>query len=140
MGLAVISEHFSIKFGYIALALFGQQRRKSAMEQLNIDKVKEFATQKRIRKKLLGSDKIVAEMVCYEPGQATPEHVHPKQDEIFYVVEGTGTMIVNGEEIPLKPTSLILVKAREKHGVRTLPDSRLVLMFIKAPGSTKTAA
>ena len=110
------------------------------MEQLNINKVKEFATQKRIRKKLLGSDKIVAEMVCYEPGQATPEHIHPKQDEIFYVVEGTGTMIVNGEEIPLKPTSLILVKAREKHGVRTLPDSRLVLMFIKAPGSTKSAA
>ena len=108
------------------------------MEQLNIDEVKEFDTEKRIRKKLLGSDKIVAEMVCYEPGQATPEHVHPKQDEIFYVVEGTGTMIVNGEEIQLKPTGLILVKARERHGVRTLPDSRLVLMFFKAPASTKS--
>ena len=110
------------------------------MEQLNIDKIKEFDTEKRIRKKLLGSDKIVAEMVCYEPGQATPEHVHPKQDEIFYVVEGTGTMIVNGEEIPLKPTNLILVKAHEKHGVKTLPESRLVLMFIKAPGSTKSVS
>jgi quercetin dioxygenase-like cupin family protein len=111
----------------------------SAMEQLKIENIKEFASEKRIRKKLLGSDKIIAEMVCYEPGQATPEHVHPKQDEIFYVVEGAGTMIVNSEEIPLKPTSLILVKAHEKHGVSTLPDSRLVLMFIKAPGSTKTA-
>ena len=110
------------------------------MEHLKIEDMKEFATEKRIRKKLLGSDKIVAEMVCYEPGQATPEHAHPKQDEIFYVVEGTGTMIVNGEEIPLKPTSLIMVNAREKHGVRTLPDSRLVLMFIKAPASTKSAS
>ena len=108
------------------------------MEQLRIEDIKEFATEKRIRKKLLGSDRLVAEMVCYEPGQATPEHAHPKQDEIFYVVEGTGTMIVNGEEIPLKPTSLILVKARERHGVRTLPDSRLVLMFFKAPASTKS--
>ena len=110
------------------------------MEHLKIDKVIEFDTEKRIRKKLLGSDKIVAEMLCYEPGQATPEHVHPKQDEIFYVVEGTGTMIVNGEEIPLEPTSLILVKAHEKHGVKTLPESRLVLMFIKAPGSTKSVS
>ena len=110
------------------------------MEQLRIEDIKEFATEKRIRKKLLGSEKIVVEMVCYEPGQATPEHAHPKQDEIFYVVEGTGTMIINGEDIPLKPTGLILVKAREKHGVRTLPDSRLVLMFVKAPGSTKSAA
>ena len=110
------------------------------MEQLKIEDVKEFSTEKRIRKKLLGSDRIVAELVCYEPGQATPEHVHPKQDEIFYVVEGTGIMIVDGEEISLEPTGLILVKAREKHGVKTPPDNRLVLMFIKAPGSTKSAA
>jgi hypothetical protein len=40
----------------------------------------------------------------------------------------------------MAPTSLILVKAREKHGVKTLPDSRLVLMFTKAPASTKTAS
>ena len=110
------------------------------MEQLRIEEIKEFSTEKRIRKKLLGSDRIVAEFVCYEPGQATPEHVHPKQDEIFYCVEGRGIMIVDGEETPLEPTSLILVKAREKHGVRTLPDSRLVLMFTKAPASTKSAA
>ena len=110
------------------------------MEHLNIEEVKEFSTEKRIRKKLLGSEKIVAEFVCYEPGQGTPEHVHPKQDEIFCCVEGKGIMIVDGEEIPLKPTSLILVKAREKHGVKTLPDSRLVLMFTKAPASTKSAS
>ncbi|MGD9044002.1 MAG: hypothetical protein PVG06_09830 [Desulfobacterales bacterium] len=53
------------------------------MEHLRIEDIKEFSTEKRIRKKLLGSEKIVAEFVCYEPGQGTPEHVHPKQDEIF---------------------------------------------------------
>ena len=110
------------------------------MEHLKIEDLKEFSTDKRIRKRLLGSEKIVAEFVCYEPGQATPEHVHPKQDEIFYVVEGRGIMIVDGEEIPMEPTSLILVKAREKHGVKTLPDSRLVMMFTKAPASTKSAS
>jgi len=110
------------------------------MEQLKIEDLKEFSTDKRIRKKLLGSEKIVAEMVCYEPGQSTPEHPHPKQDEVFYVVEGKGIMTVDGKEIPLEPTRMILVKAREKHGVRALPDSRLVMMFFKAPGSTKAAS
>jgi quercetin dioxygenase-like cupin family protein len=109
------------------------------MEHLRIEDIKEFSTEKRIRKKLLGSEKIVAEFVCYEPGQGTPEHVHPKQDEIFYVVEGRGIMTVDGVEIPMEPTSLILVKAREKHGVKTLPGSRLVMMFTKAPASTKSA-
>ena len=108
------------------------------MEHLRIEDIKEFSTEKRIRKRLLGSEKIVAEFVCYEPGQGTPEHVHPKQDEIFYVVEGRGIMIIDGVEIPMEPTSLILVKAREKHGVKTLPDSRLVMMFTKAPASTKS--
>jgi hypothetical protein len=46
----------------------------------------------------------------------------------------------NSEEIALKPTSLILVKAREKHGVKTLPDSDLVMIFFKAPESTKSAS
>ena len=110
------------------------------MEQLKIEDVKEFSTEKRVRKKLLGSEKIVAEMVCYEPGQATPEHPHPKQDEIFYVVEGKGVMIVDGKEISLEPTSMVLVKAREKHGGKALPDSRLAMMFFKAPGSTKSAS
>ena len=64
------------------------------MEQLNIDEVKEFDTEKWIRKKLLGSNKIVAERLCYEPGQVIPEHVHPKQDEIFYVNEGTRCILI----------------------------------------------
>lgn len=42
------------------------------MEQLNIDEVKEFDTEKWIRKKLLGSNKMVAERLCHERGQAIP--------------------------------------------------------------------
>ncbi len=106
------------------------------MKPVSIDGLKEFATDKRIRKKLAGSQKIVAEMVCYTPGQVTPNHVHPKQDEIFYIVEGHGAMIVGDEEIPVGPTSVIFVPARTSHGVKAAEDSNLVLMFVKAPGST----
>ena len=60
------------------------------MHHVSIDDLKEFAKDKRIRKKVAGSEKIVAEMVCYTPGQVTPNHVQPKQDEIFYAVEGGG--------------------------------------------------
>ena len=37
------------------------------MEYLRIEHLKEFSAEKHIRKKLLGSEKIVAEFVCYEP-------------------------------------------------------------------------
>lgn len=106
------------------------------MQHVSIDDLKEFATDKRIRKKVVDSEKIVAEMVCYTPGQVTPNHVHPKQDEIFFIVEGEGMMIVDDEEIPVSPTSIIMVPATVSHGVRAADDSNLVLMFFKAPGST----
>ncbi|MGD9032047.1 MAG: cupin domain-containing protein, partial [Desulfobacteraceae bacterium] len=95
------------------------------MQHVSIDDLKEFATDKRIRKKLASSEKIVAEMVCYTPGQVTPNHMHPKQDEIFYVVEGKGTMIVDDEEIPVGPKSVIFVPERVSHGVKAAEDSNL---------------
>jgi mannose-6-phosphate isomerase-like protein (cupin superfamily) len=114
------------------------RREKAIVEHLKIEELREFSSEKRIRKKLLNSEKLVIEVVCYEPEQTTP-HPHPKQDEIFYVIEGTGTIMVGNEDVPVEPTSLILVSAQESHGIRAAGDSRLVVMFIKAPGSTSSS-
>ena len=108
------------------------------MEVLQVNAVIEFSKEKRIRKKLLGSEKLAAEFVCYEPGQSTPQHPHPKQDELFYVIEGRGTFIIDDQEVPVEETSLLLVPARVKHGISADKESHLVVMFIKAPGTTKS--
>ena len=107
------------------------------MEPLNIESLVEFSAAKRIRKKLLGSSRIVIELLCYEPGQATPIHQHPQQDEVFYVLEGKGTISLGGEESPIAPQSLILVPAQVPHGMTASSDGRMVVLFFKAPGSTK---
>ncbi|MCL5959876.1 MAG: cupin domain-containing protein, partial [Chloroflexi bacterium] len=85
------------------------------------------------------SEKLIAEIVCYEPGQHTVQHLHPRQDEIFYIVEGEGIITVDGEEITVRPTSVVFVPAKTKHGIKTTDDSRLLLMFIKGPGSASAA-
>jgi quercetin dioxygenase-like cupin family protein len=108
------------------------------MEILSVNEVKEFSMEKRIRKKLLGSEQLISEFVCYEPGQSTPAHPHPKQDELFFVIEGRGTFIIDGEEVPVEESNLILVPARVKHGISADKDSRLVVMFIKATGAIKS--
>jgi quercetin dioxygenase-like cupin family protein len=109
------------------------------VEHLKIEELKEFSSEKRIRKKLLSSEKLVVEVVCYEPGQSTPQHPYPKQNEIFCVIEGTGAIMVGNEDVPVEPTRLILVSAQESHGIRAAGDSRLVVMFIKAPGSPSSS-
>ena len=105
------------------------------MEVLDLNEVIEFSKEKRIRKKLLGSEQLTAEFVCYKPGQSTPQHPHPKQDELFYVIEGSGLFIIDDTEIPVRESSLILVPAGVKHGILADKDSRLVVMFIKSLGA-----
>ncbi len=104
------------------------------MEHAKIGEMVEYSDAKRIRKRVFLSDDLVSELVCYEPAQGTPVHHHPRQDEIFYVIEGRGTMSVGEEVIEVAAGSAVFVPATEPHGVTAADDSRLVLMFFKAPG------
>jgi quercetin dioxygenase-like cupin family protein len=109
------------------------------MEHLHIEELLEFSPQKRIRKKLLGSRRIVTELLCYEPGQSTPIHHHPEQDEVFLVLEGQGTISVGeeeaAEEAAIGPRSLLHVPAGTRHGMKAAGDSRMVVLFFKAPAT-----
>lgn len=105
------------------------------MEHMEIRQQLEFSAAKQIRKKLIASEHLVAELVCYEPGQATSAHLHPGQDEIFYVIEGGGTILVDEVEVPVFAGSIMLVPAGARHGVRADAEVRLALMFVKGPGS-----
>lgn len=107
------------------------------MELLQLDEMIEYADDKRIRKKMFFSDDIVSEMVCYEPGQDTVTHRHPRQDEIFFVVEGEGTIVVDGEDIPSRKGTSVFVPADVEHSIRADKNSRLVLLFFKGPGTGK---
>ena len=111
------------------------------MEHLHVEEAVEFSAAKRIRKKLLGSSRIVAELLCYEPGQSTPVHHHPQQDEVYYVLEGSGKISTgnNGakQETQVEPKSLIFVPAGTPHGL--VADSRMVVLFFKSPASSAPA-
>jgi quercetin dioxygenase-like cupin family protein len=95
----------------------------------------EFSEEKFVRKAVMQSKGIVCDFVCFEPGQSADFHKHPIQDEIFYVVEGSGTITFEDrEDIPVKPGSIVFTPSGVVHGVETSDDQRLVLMLIKGPG------
>lgn len=95
----------------------------------------EYSAERQVRKKMMQSETIVTELVCYEPGQFTKPHIHPMQDEVFYCVEGSGAItFTEQDDVPISPGAVVFVPAGVRHGVATDPDSRLVLMFTKGPG------
>ncbi len=94
----------------------------------------EFQPGGKVRKRVFITDKIEMELVCYEPGTSTVEHHHVGQDEIFIIMEGTGTITVGGEPVRVGPGSLVFAPADIKHGIEPDKDGRMVMVFVKAPG------
>ena len=103
---------------------------------VNLNDLIEFDRDARVvRKKIVQSEIIVSEIVCYEPGQLTKTHHHPHQDEIFYCFQGKGVVTFSErDDIPIEQGSVVFVPSGTEHGVETVGDERLVLVFAKGPG------
>ena len=93
--------------------------------------LKAFAPDKRVRKMLFKSDQLWSEIACYEPGQSTVMHQHPKEEEAIFVLEGTANMSIDGQEVVVPAGALVKFPNQVLHDVRNLGSERCVIMFIK---------
>ena len=100
-------------------------------EVFDLHALKDFATDKRVRKMLFKTDQLWSEIACYEPGQSTVMHMHPKEEEAIFVLEGTATMNIDGHEIVLRAGSIAKFPNKVPHDVRNLGVERCVIMFLK---------
>ena len=97
----------------------------------DLNGLKGFAPDKRVRKMLFKTEQLWSEIACYEPGQSTVMHTHPKEEEAIYVLEGTANMNIAGEEVVVPAGAIVKFPAAVPHDVRNLGDDRLVIMFLK---------
>ncbi len=58
------------------------------------------------------------------PGGHTPQHSHDYEHEVF-VVEGGGTILLEGERRPIRAGDVIYVPAEAEHQFRADPDAGL---------------
>ena len=93
--------------------------------------LKAFAPDKRVRKLLFKTDQLWSEIACYEPGQSTVMHSHPKEEEAIFVLQGTVTMSIDGHEVVVPTGSIVKFPSNVPHDVRNLGDERCVIMFVK---------
>lgn len=100
------------------------------VQSVNINPLKKFSPDARVNQPLLGSKDFVTRMNCYEPGQVTPFHVHPNDDEVIFCVEGRGAItFADRPDEPIEPGSLISLPAGLPHGIRAATDSRMVVIY-----------
>jgi quercetin dioxygenase-like cupin family protein len=70
---------------------------------------------------------ITVMMVKLKKGVSLPEHVHPDQPDLVYVLEGKATMFIDGEgEFPLLPGMVVQVPPNTSHAMRNVEEELLV--------------
>jgi quercetin dioxygenase-like cupin family protein len=102
-----------------------------AAQVFDLHALKAFAPDKRVRKMLFKSEQLWSEIACYEPGQSTVMHSHPKEEEAIYVLQGVATMNIDGREMVVPAGSIVKFPNNVPHDVRNLGRERCVIMFLK---------
>ena len=67
-------------------------------------------------------------------GTATQEHYHPKSEEIYYILSGTGRMKIKGELSDVGPLDAIAIPPGARHKIWNTGNTPLVLLCCCAPG------
>jgi len=108
-----------------------------SVQSLNINDLKRYSTEARVNQPLIASKDLVTRMNCYEPGQVTPFHVHPNDDEVIFCVEGRGAItFADRPAVPIAAGSLISLPAGLPHGIEAAADSRMVVIYTTNAGYT----
>ena len=105
------------------------------VQAVNINDLKKYSPDARVNQPLLDSKDLVTRMNCYEPGQITPLHMHPHDDEVVFCVEGRGAVTFEERDaVPLVPGSLVSLPAGLAHRLEAAPDSRMVVVYTAPAG------
>jgi mannose-6-phosphate isomerase-like protein (cupin superfamily) len=65
------------------------------------------------------------------------KHMHPKTDEIQYIIEGSGAMWLGGERKEFKPGTLIIIPKGTAHGGTIVASGPVKALAIKIPPQPK---
>ncbi len=67
------------------------------------------------------------------PGQATQRHYHRETEELYFVLEGSGAMDVDGETSAVGPGDAVLIPPGSWHQIRAEGDGPLRFLCCCAP-------
>jgi mannose-6-phosphate isomerase-like protein (cupin superfamily) len=69
-------------------------------------------------------------------GKATDEHYHMESEEIYYIVRGSGLMMIGDEQRDVSEGDGIVIEPGMKHKIWTKGDNDLVFLCCCSPAYT----
>ncbi len=84
----------------------------------NANKIKKFSTQELSNLNLFDGEAFFGRLLCFSKGQVVRYHRHEHTDELFDVLEGEGTFLIDGGEMAGPAGTILYVPAGVEHGMR----------------------
>src|SRR5262245_51774698 len=100
------------------------------MKVVDLKAAERFSPDHHVHLTLTESPLCAVSIACWEPGQISPIHSHPKAEEIYHVLEGEGLFRDGTTEYRLGPRGTVVFAAGEVHQVESL--TRMVLYRLQA--------
>ena len=79
------------------------------------------------------SPHILVGLNAFEPGQSHSLHTHAGTDKVYHVLQGEGTFLLDGRELPMRAGDLLVAPDGVPHGVRNTGTARLLVLAVLAP-------
>lgn len=80
----------------------------------------------------LASSKLSVGLAIWPAGVTDRQQPH-REDEVYYVISGRGSIVVAGESRPVQPGSLVFVAAGVDHRFHDIDEDLRVLVFWAPP-------
>jgi mannose-6-phosphate isomerase-like protein (cupin superfamily) len=85
---------------------------------------------------IIGAKTCIVKIGEAEPGATSVFHVHPHQEEVFYVLEGALTMVDKDQHrLTARPGEALFIAAGDEHAAFNLGDVKAVYLAVKAPAA-----
>lgn len=93
----------------------------------------------RDRKHIIGPDILGAKnmsfgtAVFHPHGKEAPPHSHPLEEEIIYIIEGEGKIVINEVSEPLNPGVCIYIPPTAKHQLINTGSTPMKVLYVFSP-------
>lgn len=71
-----------------------------------------------VNEELAGTDDMLAGIMRYEKGAASPYHLHQNCEHFYFIIDGAGTVETPEGVRVVNPGDLVFIPAEEKHRLR----------------------
>jgi mannose-6-phosphate isomerase-like protein (cupin superfamily) len=88
-----------------------------------------FTSKELITYENTGSKTMRLALIELPPGYSTKEHVH-NCEEIFYIIEGRGVVIIEGKEYPIEAGDAVYIKENLRHKTINTGNTPLRYIFV----------